>query len=123
MKRIEAFIQPHRVNKVVTALHALPHFPGFTVMNAHGQGHGRGTGGHFMLTRDEGLLFHDRVVLVVVCDEQDATEIALVIARSAHTGNKGDGLVVISDISEVIHIRAAEGGSSPRPGSSRGGDA
>ena len=41
MKRIEATLQPHRLTKVVHALHALPHFPGFTVYDAHGQGHGR----------------------------------------------------------------------------------
>ena len=41
MKRLEAFIQPHRLNKVIRALHELPRFPGFTVCNAHGQGHER----------------------------------------------------------------------------------
>lgn len=42
MKRIGAFLQPHRVSKAVAALHALPRFPGFTLLDARGQGHGRG---------------------------------------------------------------------------------
>ncbi len=123
MKRIEAFIQPHRLNKVVTALHALPHFPGFTVTKSHGQGHGRGTGGHFSYTRDEGLLFHDRLVLLVICEEQDADGVVAAITSSAHTGNKGDGIVVVSDVSAVVHIRSGQKGNTTRTQSSSGDDA
>jgi nitrogen regulatory protein PII len=41
MKRIEASLQQHRLNKVIHALRALPQFPGFTVFGAQDQGHGR----------------------------------------------------------------------------------
>ncbi len=41
MKRMKAFIPPHRLNSIVSALHALPCFPGFTVFDAHEQGQGR----------------------------------------------------------------------------------
>ena len=47
MKRIEAFLPPHRLAPVIHQLHELPRFPGLTVLNAHGQGHGRGAGGHY----------------------------------------------------------------------------
>lgn len=113
MKRIEAFVQPHRLSKVVSALHALPHFPGFTVLNAQGQGHGRGAGGSFIYSRDAGLLLHPRLVLVVDCEDHEAHDIAMTIARTAHTGNKGDGIVTILEVSEVIRIRTAEPTSSP----------
>ncbi|MFX9224383.1 P-II family nitrogen regulator, partial [Acinetobacter baumannii] len=72
MKRIEAFLRPHRLGKVIAALHALPHFPGFTVFDAHGQGHGRGTGGHYVYGEDEGVLLHERCVLVVICADEQA---------------------------------------------------
>lgn len=108
MKRIEAFIQPHRLNKVVTALHALPMFPGFTVFDAHGQGHGRGKGGHFAYG-DGGLLFHEHCVLVILCDDTDAEVIAKAIATAAHTGRTGDGIVSISDVMKVLRIRDAGG--------------
>ncbi len=108
MKRIEAFIQPHRLSRVVSALHELPLFPGFTVLNGHGQGHGRGAGGHFHYSREDGLLFHSRLSLIVICEDAVAHEIGVTIADAAHTGNKGDGIVVISDLNEIIHIRAAK---------------
>ena len=108
MKRIEAFIQPHRLNKVVATLHALPSFPGFTVLNAHGQGHGRGKGGHFAYG-EGGLLFHAHCVVVIICEDALAAQIAEQIAKTAHTGNPGDGIVVISDVAQLIRIRDAGG--------------
>jgi len=34
MKQINAIIQPHMLNKVEHALHALPHFSGYTLLRA-----------------------------------------------------------------------------------------
>lgn len=45
MKKICAYIKTHRVGEVIAALHELPCFPGFTVLDGHGQGHGCGAGG------------------------------------------------------------------------------
>ncbi len=111
MKRIEAFIQPHRLNRVVSALHALPRFPGFTVFDAQGQGHGRGAGGHYAYGEEQGLLYHARCVVVVLCEDAEADNIADTIARAAHTGNSGDGVVVVSDVARVLNVREGAGGA------------
>lgn len=108
MKRIDAFIQPHKLSKVIGALHALPSFPGLTVFDAHGQGHGRGVGGHFAYDLSEGLLLHKRSYIVIVCEDTEAAEIANSIALAAHAGKKGDGLIVISDVVQMIRIRDFE---------------
>jgi nitrogen regulatory protein P-II 1 len=110
MKRIEAFIQPHRLNKVVSALHALPRFPGFSVFHAHGQGQGHGTGGHYAYD-EGGLLFHEHRALVVFCEDTEAPLVASEIAKAAHTGQHGDGIVVISDVTNLLRIRDV--GSAP----------
>ncbi|MBN9534627.1 MAG: P-II family nitrogen regulator [Alphaproteobacteria bacterium] len=109
MKRVEAIIQPHRLPKVVQALHTLPAFPGFTILDAHGQGRGRGAGGHFIHEPNEGLLYHRRTVIVVICENDRARDIAQKIVQTAHTGNPGDGIITISDVSEVIRIRGVGG--------------
>jgi len=111
MKRIEAFVQPHRLSKIVSALHALPHFPGFTVIDAHGQGQGRGSGGHYAYGESPGLLYHERCALVIVCDDGEADEIARTIAEAAHTGNRGDGIVVVSEVASMRRVR--EQGPTP----------
>lgn len=111
MKRVEAFLQKHRLPKVIAALHAQLSFPGFTVFDVHGQGHGRGAGGHYVYGEEEGLLLHDRCVLVVICHNQQADDIADVIAKAAHTGNKGDGIITITALERVLRIREFGGGS------------
>ncbi len=109
MKRIEAIIQPHKLSKVVAALHALPHFPGFTVLDAHGQGHGRGKGGVFAYDNKEGLLYHRRSILFVLCEDEFATTIVEAIGGAAHTGRAGDGLISVVDVDAIIRIGKPEG--------------
>ena len=102
MKRIEATLQPHRLSRVVHALHALPRFPGFTVFNAQGQGHGRGA---HEVHDEDCLTYLDRKVLVIVCDDIEAPIISELIANVAHTGNRGDGIVFTTDVVDIRRIR------------------
>jgi len=111
MKQLTAFVQPHRLTRVVKALHDAPRFPGFTVLHAHGQGHGRGVGGRYAFGSED-LLYHDRCVVIVICEDEEAPPLANAIARAAHTGNHGDGLVTISPVESVSLIRDAAG---PKP--------
>ena len=107
MKEIKAILQPHIVSRVVRALHELPHFPGFTLSDARGQGRGRGAGGSFKLTEDD-IDYHRKVILEVVCADDLAASIAETIRQAAHTGNKGDGIILVSELREVIRIRSGE---------------
>ncbi len=107
MKEIKAIIQPHMLSKVVRALHELPHFPGLTLSDARGQGRGRGAGGAFKITEDD-IDYHRKVILEVVCADDLAANIAETIRQAAHTGNKGDGIIIISEPREVIRIRTGE---------------
>jgi nitrogen regulatory protein P-II 1 len=111
MKRIEAVVQRHRLSKIVGALHALPHFPGFTVIDAHGQGQGHGSGGHYVAGEDPGLLYHERCALVIFCEDDEVDQIARAITSAAHTGNRGDGIVVVSEVGSVLRVR--DGGRAP----------
>ena len=107
MKQVTAFLQPHRLSRVVKALHEAPRFPGFTVFDAHGQGHGRGAGGHYA-PGSEGILYHERSVLVVVCEDEEAGPLAELIAGTAHTGTNGDGLVTIAPLDGALRVRDAK---------------
>ena len=107
MKAIKAIIQPHMATKVVRALHELPHFPGLTLGDARGQGRGRGEGGSFKLTEDD-IDYHRKVILEVVCAAAVAASITETIRQAAHTGKKGDGIILVSEVREVIRIRTGE---------------
>ncbi len=104
MKEITAIIQPHALSRVMQALQALPHFPGVTLFDAQGQGFGRGATGSCHPNEND-LTFYKKTVLIITCDATSADLIANTLVQAAHTGQEGDGLVTIKDISNVIRIR------------------
>jgi nitrogen regulatory protein P-II 1 len=106
MKEIKAIIQPHMLTAVVRALHEPPHFPGLTVTEGAGQGRGRGAGGAYQPSADN-IFFHRKTVVEIYCeDDAQAPGIAEIIHRAAHTGRKGDGIVVVRPIEALIRVRA-----------------
>jgi len=107
MKQIKAIIQRHIVGNVVRALHELPHFPGLTLTDARGQGRGRGAGGSYKITEDD-IDYHPKVVLEIVCADNHAADLTRTIQQTAHTGNKGDGIITVTNLAEVIRIRTGE---------------
>lgn len=120
MKRIEAFIQQHRLSKVVNALHALSRFPGFSVLDAHGQGPGRGAGGHYDYG-DDSVLYHRHCALVIICEDDEADMLTEVIGRAAHTGNRGDGIITVGEVSRVLRIGDFSKSDQPPANAGAGG--
>jgi nitrogen regulatory protein P-II 1 len=107
MKEIKAILRPNAVTRVVSALHALPHFPGFTLTDALGQGRGRGQSGAFVVT-EETLFFQPRKVLTVFASDDIADAVVETIRHHARTGHAGDGLIVVTEISQTVRIRSGE---------------
>ena len=107
MKKIEAIIQPHLLHRVMQALHALAHFPGVTVSDCQGQGRGRGAGGHYEPTTDS-VFFKKMTKLELFCSDAAAADLMDAIRRAAHTGNPGDGLIAVSDLSHVVRVRTGQ---------------
>jgi nitrogen regulatory protein P-II 1 len=109
MKQITAIIQPHMLSRVEHALHALPHFPGFTLLRA--KGHARGAGaGHPPRATQWALDEHDKVALYILCSDALAPQIVETIQQSAHTGLPGDGVIGVCEAVEVVRIRTSERG-------------
>ena len=111
MKEIKAIVQPHMLSKVMDALHALPHFPGATVSDCQGQGRGRGRGGHFEATADT-IFYAKKVKLEIYCADAVCDEFVDVIRRTAHTGNPGDGIIMVADLARAVRVRTGEEGET-----------
>ncbi len=103
MKKIEAYIQPFMLKKVVDALRLI-HIHGMSVIEAKG----------FGKEKDESYPHHaaDYVVdftpktkIEIICSNEDCQKIVEVIQQSAHTGRKGDGKIFIYDLERAISIR------------------
>lgn len=107
MKEIKAIIQPHMLGKVLAALHTVPHFPGVTVSDCQGQGRGRGVGGQFEATH-ETIFLAKKVKLEVFCSDTDCEELVGLIRKAAHTGNPGDGVIMVADLPRVVRVRSGQ---------------
>ncbi len=91
----------------MNALHGLPHFPDITIIDAYGQGRGRGKGGAYQPTEDH-LFFHRHKLIEVVAAADLAPDIIETIRKAAHTGNAGDGIIIVTDIAQTVRIRTGE---------------
>ena len=106
MKQIRAVVRDYMAEKVVRALHELPHFPGLTMTDVHGQSRGRGPDHCYQPSEK---LADARYRLVeILCAQEAVAVIAATIRNSAHTGLPGDGVIAISDVEQVIRIRTGE---------------
>ena len=110
MKKIEAIIQPHKLEDVKEALKAIG-VDGMTITEV--RGHGRQKG-HKEVYR--GMEYQvdllPKVKLEMVISDQRADEVIRTVVNSARTGKIGDGKVFIYDVAEAIRIRNEDRGES-----------
>lgn len=110
MKKLEAVIQPHKLEEVKEALKGIG-IDGMTVTEV--RGHGRQKG-HKEIYRgmeyQVDLLPKIKLELVVPSDR--AEEAIGVIATAARTGKIGDGKIFVYDVAEAIRIRNDDRGES-----------
>ena len=103
MKKIEAIIQPFKVDDVKDALKEVG-VEGMTVTEV--KGHGRQKG-HVDLYRGHEYksALHPKSKIEVVVGDRDLDEAVAAIIRGAHTGRLGDGKIFVFHMEEAIRIR------------------
>ncbi len=110
MKKIEAIIQPHKLEDVKEALKAIG-IDGMTITEV--RGHGRQKG-HKEVYR--GMEYQvdllPKVKVEMVISDQRADEVIKTVVNSARTGKIGDGKVFVYDVAEAIRIRNDDRGES-----------
>ncbi|HWY49029.1 MAG TPA: P-II family nitrogen regulator [Bryobacteraceae bacterium] len=110
MKKIEAIIQPHKLDEVKDALLGIG-VDGMTVSEV--RGHGRQKG-HTETYRGQeykvDLLPKVKVELVVPSARAD--EIVRTLATAARSGRVGDGKVFVTNVLDAIRIRNEDRGES-----------
>lgn len=110
MKKVEAIIQPFKLEDVKEALKGIG-IDGMTVTEV--RGHGRQKGHKEVYRGHEyqvDLLPKCKVEMVVPTDRLD--EVVNTLIKAASTGKIGDGKIFISEVAEAIRIRNGDRGEA-----------
>ena len=108
MKKIEAIIQPFKLDEVKDALTSAG-LAGITVSEV--RGHGRQKG-HMEVYRgaEYKMDLVPKIRLELVVPSARLEEVIEILAAAARTGKIGDGKIFVSDIVEAVRIRNGERG-------------
>ena len=110
MKKIEAVIQPHKIEEVKEALKSIG-VDGMTITEV--RGHGRQKG-HKEVYR--GMEYQvdllPKIKIEMVIPDARYDEVIRTLVTSARTGKIGDGKIFVFDVAEAIRIRNDDRGES-----------
>ena len=110
MKKIEAIIQPFKLEPVKDALHAL-NVQGMTVTEVKGFGVQKGVREVYRGLEYQ-VDFIPKVKIEVVASDEMSQAIVETIIKEARTGRIGDGKIFVYPVAEVIRIRTGETGEN-----------
>jgi nitrogen regulatory protein P-II 1 len=110
MKKVEAVVQPFKLEEVKEALKAIG-IDGMTVIEV--RGHGRQKG-HTEIYRGQEYTVDllPKVRFEMVIPDARLDEVIDTLTAAARTGKIGDGKIFVSDVSEAIRIRNGDRGDA-----------
>ncbi len=108
MKKIEAILQPFKLDEVKNALSEIG-IDGMTISEV--RGHGRQKG-HTEVYRGQEYQvdFLPKVKIELVIPGARADEVINIVSNAARTGKVGDGKIFVYDVAEAVRIRNDERG-------------
>jgi nitrogen regulatory protein P-II 1 len=108
MKKIEAIIQPFKLDDVKEALKAIS-LDGITISEV--RGHGRQKGHKEVYRGQEYTVdFLPKVKMEMVIGDARLDQVLEVLTTAARTGKIGDGKVFVYDVAEAVRIRNGDRG-------------
>jgi nitrogen regulatory protein P-II 1 len=109
MKKIEAIIQPFKLEPVKEALHNIS-VQGMTVTEVKGFGRQKGIREVYRGMEYQ-VDFLPKVKIEVIAPDDKAQAIVETIMNVARTGRIGDGKIFVYPVAEVVRIRTGETGN------------
>jgi nitrogen regulatory protein P-II 1 len=110
MKKIEAVIQPHKLEEVKNALVAIG-VDGITVSEARGHGRQKGHTEHYR-GQEYKVDLLPKMRLEMVVPAERAQDVVNALCTAARTGKVGDGKIFVSDVTDAIRIRNGDRGEA-----------
>jgi nitrogen regulatory protein P-II 1 len=110
MKKIEAIIQPAKLEEIKEALNKKD-IKGITISQVMGCGATKGWLEYYRGT-EVFLNVLPKIMLIIVVPDERVDEIVTTIIQTVRTGEFGDGKIFISNVERAIRIRSREEGES-----------
>ncbi len=109
MKKIQAIVRASKFEDVKDALSS-KEINFFTFYEVKGYGHQKGESLSYRGTAyDMGYI--PRIQLIIILSEPYVNSALEAIQKAAYTGENGDGLIMVSDVDNIINIRTGLKGS------------
>ncbi len=110
MKKVEAIIQPHKLDEVKEALKSIS-IDGITITEVRGHGRQRGHKEVYRGMEYEVDLL-PKIKLEMVIPDGRLDEVTQTISAAARTGKIGDGKIFVYDVLDAIRIRNSDTGEA-----------
>lgn len=110
MKRIDATIQTRRLNAVADAINDI--VGGFTVHEGRGRGSGKRQ--TVRLGRGTGSVvaeYNQVTSITTLVTDEDVDKVVDAISGAAYTGEAGDGIITVQDVTSVTNISSKKSGA------------
>lgn len=99
MKLITAVVRPFLIDRLVVAFEDIENFPGMTIMDSEGFGQRLRTNPNDALNP-----FKPNKRIEIACNDDLVEQIIAAIRLHAHTGKKGDGIILVTPIEQSVII-------------------
>lgn len=110
MREIKAYVRPERVEDVALALRdaGIPHM---TILHVHSLGTFVDPK-HQRVDLESALPYTEHAVIEFASPEPDVDPVVRLIREQARTGERGDGVILVSTLERAIKIRTGEEGQA-----------
>jgi len=106
MKEIKAIVRTECLAELIDALKEAE-VSRFYISRIHAVGSGVDPE-DFRLSLDDGGVYTEKAKLEFLCRAEQADELVDVVRTWAKTGHRGDGVVVVTEVSDVINVRTGD---------------
>jgi nitrogen regulatory protein P-II 1 len=110
MKKIEAIIQPHKLDEVKEALIGIG-VDGMTISEVRGHGRQKGHTETYRGSEYKVDLL-PKVKLEMIVPANRASQVVETLSTAARSGKIGDGKIFVSSVDDAIRIRSGEHGEA-----------
>ena len=110
MKKIEAIIQPFKLDDVKSALQDVG-IDGMTISEVRGHGRQKGHKENYR-GQEYNVDLLPKVKLEMVVPSERSEEVLNILTGAARTGKIGDGKIFLYDVAEAVRIRNGDRGDS-----------